>query len=495
MVEKLIGSDDENFLQPLNLQSAIKGLDNLLRPFIKLHLGNDVAFVIERIEQRDGLANLVHGLLRIFDATLEDINEKLRRLTAIKLRVTFIQLRYNTALAKFIQSASHRTARQFHAHSNFRSGSLAKLQEMQIDVAFMVIQTDFLQEGLQLMHSFSQSGETDRQIEIIEKSDEMSTFYFFKISMKTSYPDAKNIQEAAEGIHKYIQPSQIYTDTLLNEQIGASLFFKMENLIPEVFAFKVRGALNAALRLTEEERQRGLVAHSSGNHGGAVAWVAKQLGIPAYIAVPHTITDAKRANILRHGAQITECEPFGRDAAAKKLQEETGGAFIHPYENWEVITGQATAALEMHQQVPHLESLIVPVGGGGLLAGTLLATQYFSPTTEVFAGEPEKADDAYRSLIAGSIQENTTVETIADGLRSQHLGSINFPIIQQYVRAIIRVSEEEILEAQKLLQERLKCAIEPSSAVAYAAIAKERENFRNKRVGILITGGNVESRE
>lgn len=268
----------------------------------------------------------------------------------------------------------------------------------------------------------------------------------------------------------------------------ARMWFKMENLMPEVFAFKVRGAMFAALSLSAQERQGGIVTHSSGNHGAAVAWAAAKLGISAYIAVPHTISKTKLQNIQQHGAQIVMCEPAERDAAAQKLVETTGGTFVHPYENLSVITGQATAAREFLQQQPNLEAVVVPVGGGGLLAGTLLAAKHFAPGLRVIAGEPMAADDAYRSMKSGKLENNVTTDTVADGLRATHLGQLNFEIIKGFAPEIVRVEEAEILEAQAILQNRLGVPVEPSSAVAYAAVLKS--GFRGN-IGVILTGGNV----
>ncbi len=273
---------------------------------------------------------------------------------------------------------------------------------------------------------------------------------------------------------------------------GAELFFKCENF-QRMGAFKMRGATNAILQLTSEQRSHGVLTHSSGNFAQALALAAGSLGVKAYIIMPLSAPQVKKDAVRAYGGILSECEPTleARNVAAIKVGAETGAAFIHPSNDPEVIIGQGTACLELLQDHPGLNSVFVPVGGGGLIAGTALAAHYFGKECKVLGGEPFEADDAYRSLQSGRIEENLTTNTIADGLKTV-LGEHNFPIIQSYVHAIIRVTELEIIAAMRLLWERMKIIVEPSSAVALAALMREQDRFRGEQVGIIISGGNVE---
>lgn len=296
--------------------------------------------------------------------------------------------------------------------------------------------------------------------------------------------------------HNRIQPhihrTPVLTSELLNEKAGCNLFFKCENF-QKMGAFKMRGAANAILLLSEEEKQRGVVTHSSGNFAQAVSLAAQKLGIKAYIVMPENAPQVKKNGVRTYGGEIIECESTSqaREATANKIKEEKGASFLHPSNQDEVIFGNATAAMELLEDYPDLDVILTPVGGGGLIAGTALAAHHFSEHCKVIGGEPMEADDAYRSLISGKIETNGSFYTVADGLRT-HLGDRNFPIIQEHVDKIIRVEEAEIINAMQLIWERMKIIIEPSCAVPFAAVLKNKEEFAAKNVGIILTGGNVD---
>ncbi len=295
-------------------------------------------------------------------------------------------------------------------------------------------------------------------------------------------------------IKPFIHKTPVLTSQLLNEKAGCNLFFKCENF-QKMGAFKMRGAANAILSLSEEERQRGVVTHSSGNFAQAVSLAAQKLGVKAYIVMPENAPQVKKDGVKTYEGEIIECEstPQAREATANSIKEEKGATFLHPSNQDEVIYGNSTAAMELLEKQPNLDVIVTPVGGGGLIAGTALAAHYFSNNCKVIGGEPKNADDAFRSKQSGKIEYNSAVNTIADGLRT-HLGERNFPIIQTYVDKIICVEEVEIIEAMQLIWERMKIIVEPSSAVAFAAVLKNRKEFATKNVGIILSGGNVDVR-
>lgn len=305
-------------------------------------------------------------------------------------------------------------------------------------------------------------------------------------------PNKADIEATHEAIRGLIHRTPVLTCSALNKQAGAELFFKCENF-QKVGAFKMRGASNAAVRLSKAERQKGLATHSSGNHAQAVALSAKLLGVPAYIVMPDNAPAAKRAATKGYGANITTCENTltARESTLEQVVAETGATFIHPYNNYDVIAGQATCAKELLEDVENLDILTAPVGGGGLMSGTALSARYFAPGVKVFGSEPAAADDAYRSLKSGRLQSNTTIETIADGLRT-NLGEKTFDILQRELDDIFTVTEAEILHAMRLIWERMKIIIEPSCAVPLAGILKHPAVFQGKRVGVILTGGNVD---
>lgn len=302
----------------------------------------------------------------------------------------------------------------------------------------------------------------------------------------------EDLIECHKRIAPYIHRTPVLTSRLLSKMVGAELYFKCENF-QRMGAYKMRGATNAILQLTEEQKSMGVVTHSSGNFAQALSLAAKSLGVKAYIVMPSSAPQVKKNAVLGYGGKILECEPTleARKVAALKIETETGATFIHPSNTIDVIVGQGTACMELLEEQPDLNFIVVPVGGGGLIAGTALAAHYFGNHCKVIGGEPYAVDDAYRSLLSGKIELNKTTDTVADGLKTQ-LGDKNFPLIRKYVNSIVRVSEDEIITAMHLVWERMKIIIEPSSAVAFAAVLREKGKFKGKKVGIIISGGNVD---
>jgi threonine dehydratase len=307
-----------------------------------------------------------------------------------------------------------------------------------------------------------------------------------------AFPTYQQILDAADRIKLMIHNTPVMSSEHISDFAACELFFKCENF-QKVGAFKMRGAANAVSLLSDEEADRGVATHSSGNHAAALAKAAQSRGIKAYIVMPNNAPGIKKKAVLGYGGTIIECEPGqkNREAAIEKVLQETGAEYIHPFNDYRVITGQATCALEFIKQAGHLDVVLCPVGGGGLLSGTALTFHYLSPSTKIMGGEPEGADDAFRSLKSGKIESNESTNTIADGLLT-NLGDKTFPIIQKYVDRIITVSDTEIVEAMRLIWERMKIIIEPSCAVPLAAVLKEKSKFKGKRVGIILSGGNVD---
>lgn len=302
----------------------------------------------------------------------------------------------------------------------------------------------------------------------------------------------EDIQLAHERIKPFIHKTPVLTCSTLNSMLGAELFFKCENF-QKIGAFKIRGGMNAVLTLPKEKAVNGIATHSSGNHAQAIAYAAKQLGTKAYIVMPNNSPSVKVNAVKGYGAEVTFCEPNqqAREETLQAIVDKTGAEFIHPYNDERVMTGQATCAKELIEEILSLDVIVAPVGGGGLLSGTLLSALYFSPATHVYAAEPEGAADAVLSIRNGKIEAAPYINTIADGLLTK-LGDKTFPIIKQYVTGILTVSDEEIIQALKLLYERMKIVVEPSSAVTLAAILKNKELFTGKRIGIILSGGNVD---
>lgn len=308
-----------------------------------------------------------------------------------------------------------------------------------------------------------------------------------------SIPSREVIEKAHELIAPHVHRTPILTSQFINQLTGAELFFKCENF-QKIGAFKARGGVNAILSLSDEQLKNGVTTHSSGNHAQAIAFAAAKVGAKAFIVMPDNSPSVKINAVEGYGATITFCTntPEHRQAAVDKIIEETGAAFVHPFNNYAVIAGQATAAKELIQDVGlHLDAIIAPVGGGGLLSGTALSAHYFSEGTEVFAGEPEGAADAVLSLKSGKIEKAPYVKTIADGLLT-NLGDRNIEIILKYVKDIFTVSDEEIIAAMRLMWERMKIVVEPSGAAVLAAVLKHKEVFSGKKIGVIISGGNVD---
>lgn len=305
--------------------------------------------------------------------------------------------------------------------------------------------------------------------------------------------ERRHLEAACERIRPHVHRTPVLSSRSLDEMAGAEVFFKCENF-QRVGAFKARGAANAVFSLSKEERAKGVVTHSSGNHAAALALAARSAGTVAHIAMPRNAPAAKFKGTEAYGGKVYFCgnSALDRERAADRIAEETGAAFVHPSDDLRVILGQGTAAVELLEDFPDLDTVMAPVGGGGLIAGTALAVRFFGkPGATAVGGEPMAADDAYRSLLSGKIEHNETADTICDGLRT-FLGESNFPIIRRDVESIVRVSEEEIVAAMRLLWERLKIIIEPSCAVPFAALLREKGRFAGKRVGVVLTGGNVD---
>lgn len=310
--------------------------------------------------------------------------------------------------------------------------------------------------------------------------------------MSKPLPTLADIHRAAERIRPYARRTPVLTNTSLNEQTGVQVFLKCENL-QKVGAFKFRGACNAVFSLTDEEAERGAATHSSGNHAQALALAARLRGIPAYIVMPENAPAVKKAAVAGYGGRITFCEPTlqARETTLAQIVQETDATVVHPYNNDLVIAGQGTAALELLEEIPDLDVLIAPVGGGGLLSGTAIAAKGLSPGIRVLGAEPEMADDAFRSLRAGRILPSERPHTIADGLLTS-LGTRTFPVIQQNVEQIVTVSEAGIIAAMKFTWERAKIVIEPSAAVPVALLWERKVDLGGLRVGVILSGGNVD---
>lgn len=305
-------------------------------------------------------------------------------------------------------------------------------------------------------------------------------------------PELEDIAAAHRRIAEHVHRTPVLTSASLDAELGARLHFKCENF-QKVGAFKARGAMNAVLALAPDAAAAGVVTHSSGNHGAALAFAARKRGIPAWIVVPEGALASKLAAIERYGGTIVACPPTlaDRERTADRIRRETGARLIHPYNDPWVIAGQGTAALELLEQVPDLDTVIAPVGGGGLLSGAAIVFKTLRPASRVLGAEPAGADDASRSLASGRIVPMTDPKTIADGLRSS-LGELTFGVLSQRADGILTASEEGIVAAMRSVWEILKIVIEPSSAVVLAAIREHPDRIRGRRVGLILTGGNID---
>jgi threonine dehydratase len=302
----------------------------------------------------------------------------------------------------------------------------------------------------------------------------------------------REIRQASVRIESHVHRTPVLTSNTLNRMCEAELFFKCENF-QKTGAFKIRGATNAVLSLEDHEATQGVATHSSGNHAAALAQAARWRGIPAYVVMPENAPDVKKVAVAGYGAEIIFCEPTlaAREQGLASVIDRTGAAFIPSYNDYRVIAGQGTAAMELHEEVPELDVVMTPVGGGGLLSGTAIATSALSTKTRVIAAEPKGADDAFRSFRAGRIIPSRNPHTIADGLLTS-LGDLTFPIIRSYVSDIVTVSDEAIVEAMRTVWERMKIVVEPSAAVPLGAFLEARPKIPGTRIGIILSGGNVD---
>ena len=305
-------------------------------------------------------------------------------------------------------------------------------------------------------------------------------------------PQYSDIEKAHSRIESLIHRTPVFTSSGINSLIGGELYFKAENF-QKVGAFKFRGACNAVFSLPEEEVKKGVITHSSGNHGAALALAARLKGVTAHVIMPDNAPEIKKTAVAGYGAEITFCEPTleARESTLAAVVEQTGATEIHPYDNFSVISGQGTAAKELIEDYGEFDLIMAPVGGGGLLSGTAIAVKQLSPDCKVIAAEPEGADDACRSFQSKTLIPSVNPQTIADGLLTS-LGERNFAIIMDNVDDIVTVSEEKIIEAMRMIWERMKIVVEPSSAVSLAAILENKVDIQGKKVGIILSGGNLD---
>ncbi len=305
-------------------------------------------------------------------------------------------------------------------------------------------------------------------------------------------PTFQDVLDAHERIAPYIHRTPVFTSTYLNELTGADLFFKCENF-QKAGAFKARGASNAVFGLTEEQAAKGVATHSSGNHGLSLSYAAGRRGIPCTVVMPRTAPQAKKDAVTGYGGRVVECEPStsSREAVFAEVVAETGAEFVHPYNDPRVIAGQATCSRELNEQVEGLDAVIAPIGGGGMISGTCLTLSNVNPGVKIYAAEPKQADDAARSFRAGHIIADDAPETVADGLKVP-LKELTWHFVKNHVADILTAQEDEIVDAMKTIWKRMKIVMEPSSAVPLATILNNPSVFKGKRVGVIITGGNVD---
>ena len=302
----------------------------------------------------------------------------------------------------------------------------------------------------------------------------------------------KDIEAAHERIRPHIHRTPVFTNNSLNELSGAELYFKCDNF-QKAGSFKIRGATNTVEQLTIEELNRGVATTSSGNHGAALSMAVTRRGGKTKVVMPNNTPEIKINNVERNGGEVVWCEPEqeSRESVLKDLIEKTGAVVVHPYNDERIMAGQGTCAKELLEDHPELDVIVSPVSGGGLLSGTLLSSKALKDDIQVFGAEPAEADDAYRSLKLGKIVPNETINTICDGLRAQ-IGGLTFPVISDLVDDIITVTEEEIIDSMRMIWERLKMIVEPSSSITLGAVLKNKDKFNGKKVGLIISGGNVD---
>ncbi|MES0813104.1 beta-hydroxyaspartate dehydratase BhcB [Roseibium sp. SCPC15] len=310
--------------------------------------------------------------------------------------------------------------------------------------------------------------------------------------MNTYIPSLEDMLVAHERIKPHIHRTPVLTSSFLNDLTGAELFFKCENF-QKAGAFKVRGASNAVFGLDEETAKAGVATHSSGNHALSLSYAAGRRGIPCHVVMPRTAPQAKKDAVRGYGGIITECEPSttSREAVFAEVQAETGAEFVHPYNDHRVIAGQGTCSKELLEQTDGLDAVIAPIGGGGMVSGTCLTLSNLAPDVKIYAAEPEQADDAARSFRAGHIIADDAPQTVADGLKVP-LKELTWHFVSNHVTDVLTASEQEIVDAMRLIWARMKIVMEPSSAVPLATILKNKDVFAGKRVGVIITGGNVD---
>ena len=302
----------------------------------------------------------------------------------------------------------------------------------------------------------------------------------------------KDIVAAHDRIAPFIHRTPVLTNKSLNELSGAELYFKCENF-QKAGSFKIRGATNTVELLNQDELDKGVATTSSGNHGAALSMAVSRRNGKTKVVMPHNTPKIKVKNVERNGGEVIWCEPdqTSREEVLKDLVAKTGATVVHPYNDERIVMGQGTAGKELIEDHPDLDAIVSPVSGGGLLSGTLLSAQGINPKIKVYGAEPLEADDTFLSLQKGKIVPNKTINTICDGLRAQ-IGTITFPIIQSYVEEVITLTEEEIIESMKMIWERMKIVVEPSCSITLAAVLKSRDRFAGKKVGLIISGGNVD---
>ena len=302
----------------------------------------------------------------------------------------------------------------------------------------------------------------------------------------------KDIEKAHDRIRPFIHRTPILTNSSLNELSGAELFFKCENF-QKAGSFKIRGATNAVQLLSKEDLKKGIATTSSGNHGAALSMAVTRRGGKTHVVMPHNTPKIKVENVKRNGGEIVWCETSqeSREGVLEDLVKKNGSEVIHPYNDERIIAGQGTCAKELIEDCPDLDIIVSPVSGGGLIGGTLIMANEIEEKIEVYGAEPSEADDAFRSLVAGKIIPNKTINTICDGLRAQ-IGALNFPILKEFVSEIITITEEEVIGAMRMVWERMKLIVEPSCSITLAAVLKRKAQFSNKRIGLILSGGNVD---
>ncbi len=312
------------------------------------------------------------------------------------------------------------------------------------------------------------------------------------LAANDNFPKASDIKAAKDLIGKYAHKTPILTSSFFNDLFGGSFFFKCDNF-QKSGSFKFRGATNAVIAINKEQKEFGVATHSSGNFGQALAMVAKMNGINAYIVMPRNAPSVKYNATKSYGAEIIQCEPTleARESTLLDVINRTGASFIHPYDDYKIIAGQSSAMMEILDEIADIDNVIAPIGGGGLISGTILARNYFAPNINVIGAEPKNADDAYKSWKSNSFVPSVNPQTICDGLKTS-LGKRTLPIIFDGINQIFTASEENVLSMMKLVWERMKIIIEPSSAVTLASIYENREYFLNKKTAIIVSGGNVD---